>query len=94
MSDDDESNRWTQQIANFLLGQLKGDVLLHSAKTAPADKRAAREAEACYYVAEVSRIAGQNVPEKELLLRCVALKQFQLTEHWLAATRLAKFESR
>lgn len=92
--DDDDANQWIQKISDLLSSGINGDVLLKAAETAPADNRAAREAEACYYVAQVSRIAGQNVQEKELLLRCIALKQYQLTEHWLAATRLAKFESR
>jgi hypothetical protein len=35
---------------------------------------------------------GNGAAEKEMLSRCIALKQFRLTEYWLASARLKAIE--
>ncbi len=90
----DEADQWTQKIADYLLGKISRDKLIQATQAGSPERRVSREAEALYYIAQELRVAGDLKGEKDQLMRCVALNQFQLTEHWLAAVRLAKSDSR
>ena len=83
---------WTGMISDYLTDRITVNAFTAGALKTDGASSMRNQAAAFYYIAAKYRMIGNGAAEKEMLSRCIALKQFRLTEYWLASARLKAIE--
>ena len=84
--------KWSGQVAGFLLGKVKEDAFLSAANASDANKDRGQHCEAFYYAGMVRLLAGDKDAAAEDFRRCLATGKQTFTEYQFAKAELAALE--
>lgn len=85
--------KWSGQVAGFLLGKVKEDAFLNAASSSDANKDAGQHCEAFYYAGMVRLLAGDKDAAAEDFRRCLATGKRTFTEYQFAKAELAALQT-